>query len=57
MLCYTAAAKETMMSHDKQNGAQAKQVWEKPELVRLGTIRDIAGPIGFGLQAGPNQRS
>ena len=57
MLCYTGAVKEPMMSHKDQNDAQAKQVWEKPELVRLGTIRDIAGPIGVGLQAGPNQRS
>ena len=35
----------------------AKQPWAKPELVRLGTIRDIAGPIGFGTQSGPNERS
>lgn len=26
--------------------------WTKPELVRLGTLREVAGPSGVGLQAG-----
>ncbi|NNC53926.1 MAG: hypothetical protein HKO08_12880 [Erythrobacter sp.] len=40
---------------DKAQGH--KPQWEKPALVRLGTIRDIAGPVGSGFQAGPNARS
>ena len=57
MLCYTGAVKEPMMSHKDQNDAQAKQVWEKPELVRLGTIRDIAqGPTPFA-QANNDKKS
>lgn len=34
-----------------------KPRWEKPELKRLGTLRNIAGPTGSGTQAGPNRRS
>ena len=43
----------TQKNDDKTGKAQ----WHRPELVRLGTIRDIAGPIGFGSQGGPNARS
>jgi hypothetical protein len=25
--------------------------WTKPELVRLGTVKDVAGPSGAGSQA------
>ena len=28
-----------------------QQTWTKPELVRLGTIKDVAGPTGAGAQA------
>ncbi|MDG5751717.1 hypothetical protein P8R33_11415 [Qipengyuania sp. XHP0211] len=34
-----------------------KREWIAPALVRLGTIRDIAGPRGVSTQAGPNARS
>ena len=37
--------------------AGTKPRWKKPELTKLGALRDIAGPSGVGLQAGPNQRS
>ncbi|QZD91509.1 hypothetical protein K3162_07965 [Qipengyuania xiapuensis] len=39
------------------NGMPKKPQWEKPSFERLGTIRDIAGPVGSGFQAGPNRRS
>lgn len=29
---------------------QAKR-WSKPELVKLGTMKDVAGPTGAGSQA------
>lgn len=45
-----------MKTTDK-NTQGSKPQWEKPALVRLGTIRDIAGPVGSGFQAGPNARS
>lgn len=45
------------MSQQEQVGTQAKPAWEKPELVRLGTIRDIAqGPLPVD-QANNNKRS
>ena len=31
--------------------------WTKPELVKLGTIKDVAGPTGTAGQSGPNARS
>ncbi len=27
------------------------QVWIKPELTKLGTLKDVAGPAGTGSQA------
>lgn len=45
------------MSKKPEVAKSARQPWTTPELKRLGTIRDIAGPIGFGTQAGPNARS
>ncbi|WP_267903953.1 hypothetical protein [Qipengyuania aquimaris] len=38
-------------------GKADKARWQCPEVVRLGTIRDIAGPSGFGSQGGPNSKS
>jgi hypothetical protein len=35
--------------------AQSKQ-WTKPEIKRIGQIKDVAGPNGFGAQ-GSNNRS
>lgn len=32
--------------------ADRSKSWIKPELVRLGTLREVAGPTGTGLQAG-----
>ncbi len=29
-----------------------KKTWTRPQLVRLGTLREVAGPTGVGLQAG-----
>ncbi|MBX7541613.1 hypothetical protein [Qipengyuania sphaerica] len=45
------------MSNDKTVASSTKPRWEKPELKKLGALRDIAGPDGVGLQAGPNMRS
>lgn len=45
------------MRNKKQVASDARPVWQKPELNKLGTLRDIAGPNGFGTQAGPNNRS
>lgn len=28
-----------------------KRSWSKPELTKLGTIKDVAGPSGTGAQA------
>ena len=33
-----------------------KKKWTKPELRRIGQIKDVAGPDGFGTQ-GSNNRS
>ena len=45
------------MKRKKEAAAPAKKDWQKPELARLGTMRDIAGPSSSGGQAGPNSRS
>ena len=45
------------MTTDKDPAPTGKPHWEKPRFERLGTLRDIAGPMGVGLQAGPNSRS
>ncbi|MBX7494716.1 hypothetical protein K3172_02465 [Qipengyuania sp. 6B39] len=45
------------MTEHKQNAMASKREWVAPELVRLGTIRDIAGPRGRSFQSGPNARS
>ena len=45
------------MSDAKPVETETRPRWETPVLGKLGTLRDIAGPDGFGLQAGPNQRS
>lgn len=45
------------MTQNKNNPSTKRREWIRPELVRLGTIRDIAGPKGVGLQSGPNSRS
>lgn len=31
--------------------------WHKPQFRKLGTLRDIAGRGGTGLQSGPNSRA
>ena len=43
----------TQKNDDKTGKAQ----WRRPELVRLGTIRDIAGPPVPIAQAAGNKRS
>lgn len=30
---------------------QSAQTWTKPELVKLGQLKDVAGPAGSGSQA------
>ena len=45
------------MTTHKDTAPTGKPRWEKPRFERLGTLRDIAGPAGIGLQAGPNSRS
>jgi len=37
--------------------APAKTAWTAPQLIKLGTIADVAGSTGSGGQAGPNARS
>ncbi len=38
-------------------GSEAKCRWTKPALNRLGTIKDVAGPTGFGTQSPTQARS
>ncbi|MDG5747986.1 hypothetical protein P8Q88_07310 [Qipengyuania sp. XHP0207] len=45
------------MTEQTTDTTAGKREWVAPQLVRLGTIRDIAGPRGRGFQAGPNSRS
>ena len=36
---------------------ETKPTWQKPELVRLGTIADVAGPAGAAAQSPIQTRS
>lgn len=36
---------------------QDRPRWRKPQLKRLGKLRDIAGPSGLGAQSPAQQRS
>ena len=36
---------------------EAKRLWAKPMLNRLGTIKDVAGSAGFGTQSPVQARS
>ena len=46
-----------MMKSSENNVQAGKAKWQKPELVRLGTIRDIAqGPVALD-QANNDKRS
>lgn len=42
---------------NKKEIAASKPAWERPQLRQLGTIRDIAGRAGAGVQSGPNTRA
>lgn len=42
---------------NKKSIVAGKPAWERPQLVKLGTIRDIAGRAGNGIQSGPNTRA
>ncbi len=33
------------------------KTWTAPKLNKLGTIKDVAGPTGSGLEGGPNAKS
>ena len=44
------------MSTRKQEGL-GKPQWHTPQFRKLGTLRDIAGRGGLGLQSGPNTRA
>lgn len=49
-----------MAQSDKTSPTQSPQpvrVWQKPELVRLGTIADVAGPNGAAAQSPVQNRS
>ena len=35
----------------KSSQDQTAKTWTKPELTRLGTVKDVAGPSGTGSQA------
>ena len=37
--------------------APAKTAWTAPKLVKLGTIADVAGPVGASVQASANNHS
>lgn len=37
---------------DMTKEAAPKRAWTRPELTRLGEIKDVSGPHGIGLQAG-----
>lgn len=45
------------MTQIKNSPSDRREEWSRPVLVRLGTIRDIAGPRGIATQSGPNSRS
>ncbi len=36
---------------------QTEKTWQKPRLVRLGTIKDVAGPAGAAAQSPVQTRS
>ncbi len=36
---------------NKSSQLQPAKTWTKPELTRLGTVKDVAGPSGTGAQA------
>lgn len=40
----------------KQDAVKAVK-WTKPEIKRLGEIKDVAGPSGTGSEGGPNGKS
>jgi hypothetical protein len=50
--CARYNAKETVCDHDP-----AKKIWTRPELMRLGSIPDVAGSIGDTTQGGKLVRS
>ena len=58
-----ASAIETQASERAKSGEVSvtkqapKKVWTKPELGRIGVIKDVAGPTGVGTQGGPNGKS
>lgn len=33
------------------------KTWTKPQLDKLGTLKDVAGPSGSGSEGGPNSKS
>ena len=33
------------------------QVWIKPEMTKLGTLKDVAGGVGIGTQSSQQNRS
>jgi hypothetical protein len=33
------------------------RVWIKPEITKLGALRDVSGPRGVGTEGGPNGKS
>jgi hypothetical protein len=34
-----------------------RKAWTKPQITRLGELKDVAGPSGSGTQGGPNGKS
>ena len=45
------------MSKPTQTPADARRAWSKPQLVKLGTIRDVAGPTGASVNGPQTAKS
>jgi hypothetical protein len=47
----TVHAARSMQELAVTKNETATPIWSKPQLVRLGTVKDVAGPSGTGTQA------
>ena len=46
-------AQEPVVTKSKTKSAE----WVKPKLIRLGKLKNVAGPSGSGTEGGPNGKS
>jgi hypothetical protein len=45
----------TLQEHGVPKTAVGEKKWTKPEMKRIGQIKDVAGPNGFGPQGAHNR--